>query len=110
MLIRPTKDHYKPCGRADLLKRLKSAKPLFAPNQKSTYSNVNFDLLGLVIEKASGMPYEDYVEMAILKPLEMDSTTFKKPSDRHAVLPVLSSGSNYWVRGIPRAQSRFASC
>ncbi|SMQ49872.1 unnamed protein product [Zymoseptoria tritici ST99CH_1A5] len=89
-------NNYKPCGRADLLKRLKSAKPLFAPNQKSTYSNVNFDLLGLVIEQVTGMPYEEYIVEAILEPLDMVSSSFEKPSDKHAVLPVVPGTGNYW--------------
>ncbi|KJY00709.1 beta-lactamase family protein [Zymoseptoria brevis] len=89
-------NNYKPCGRADLLKRLKTAKPLFAPNQKSTYSNVNFDLLGLVIEQVTGMPYEEYIAESILKPLGMDSSSFSKPSDKYAVLPVVPGTGNYW--------------
>jgi CubicO group peptidase (beta-lactamase class C family) len=35
------------------------------------YSNSNFWLLGLIIEKASGMTYEDYVEKKIFEPLGM---------------------------------------
>jgi CubicO group peptidase (beta-lactamase class C family) len=102
-LMRSVQTNYKrPCSRSDMLERLKSAEPLFAPNQKSTYSNVNFDLLGLVIEQVTGVPYEEYIEETILKPLGMNSSTFAKPSDKHAVLPIVSKnfykGGNYWVR------------
>jgi CubicO group peptidase (beta-lactamase class C family) len=66
---------------------------MWAPKQKSTYSNVNFDLLGLVVENVTGLGYSEYVEQAILRPLGMGSSSFVKPDDSVAVLPV---GFNYW--------------
>jgi CubicO group peptidase (beta-lactamase class C family) len=56
---------------ADLLDSIKSKMPIFAPNQQSTYSNVAFDLLGLVIQRVSNQTYESYIEEAIFKPLNM---------------------------------------
>jgi CubicO group peptidase (beta-lactamase class C family) len=38
------------------------------------YSNSNFWLLGLIVEKASGMTYEDYIEKKIFEPLDWSST------------------------------------
>lgn len=86
-------DNYDPCERKDLLKGLKTKTPIFAPNQKSTYSNVAFELLGLALENVTGMKYEDYIDSAILEPLNMSSSTFTTPSDSHAVLPI---GQSYW--------------
>ena len=44
-------------------------KPLqFAPGAKSAYSNFGFSLLGMVIEKASGMSFLDYVKQHIFAP------------------------------------------
>lgn len=44
------------------------------------YSNVNYSLLGKVIEAVSGMHYEDYVEKNIFKPLGMtkSAATYEK--------------------------------
>ena len=84
---------YEPCGRKDFLKRLNQLRPLFAPNQKSTYSNVNFELLGLAIANVTGIPFEDYVKKAIFEPLGMSSSTFDTPPDARAVLPL---GNFYW--------------
>lgn len=97
----PTCDEYndyKPCNATDLLSTLKGFSPLFAPNQKSTYSNVNFDLLGLVLENVTGVPYEQYITKNILEPLNMTYSTLTTPStDEHAVLPLLPNGGrNYW--------------
>ncbi|KAK3673945.1 hypothetical protein LTR78_006147 [Recurvomyces mirabilis] len=85
-------DH-KPCNRTQLLEYFLKKQPLFAPNQKSTYSNVAFELLGLVLQNVTGLPYEEYMDLAIFKPLNMSSTTLSKPSDENAVLPV---GGYFW--------------
>ncbi|KAJ9654165.1 hypothetical protein H2201_009041, partial [Coniosporium apollinis] len=51
--------NYEPhCEKKDLMKSVKSKAPVFAPNQKSTYSNVAFELLGLAIENATNQTYE----------------------------------------------------
>ncbi len=82
-----------PCQREDLLKNVQARPPLFPPNQKSTYSNVAFELLGLAIANVTGLPYEDYVVSSILQPIGMESSSFIKPSDSVAVFP---KGENYW--------------
>ncbi|PLX16626.1 MAG: hypothetical protein C0597_07810 [Marinilabiliales bacterium] len=41
----------------------------YTPGRKSVYSNFGYALLGLVVEKASGRPYESYVIEQVLNPL-----------------------------------------
>lgn len=41
----------------------------FAPGERYAYSNFGYCVLGRIIEKASGQPYEKYVQTAVLKPL-----------------------------------------
>lgn len=77
----------------DLLDALKAKLPVFAPNQKSTYSNNNFNLLGLVIENSTGLTYSDYIESNIFKPLGMHGSTLETPKEAHSVIP---AGENYW--------------
>ena len=84
---------YIPCDQTDLLDGLKTAKPLFAPNQESSYSNVAFELIGLALERVTGVDFKDYMSDAIFEPLEMSSTTLDTPPDTHAVLPL---GKHYW--------------
>jgi len=52
-------------------KRLKSA-----PGSRAAYSNLNYMVLGAVIEAASGDTYESYVTKNILQPLGMSRTAF----------------------------------
>jgi CubicO group peptidase (beta-lactamase class C family) len=45
----------------------------------SSYSNWATAAAGLVVANVSGEPFEDYVEAHILRPLGMESSTFKEP-------------------------------
>jgi CubicO group peptidase (beta-lactamase class C family) len=47
------------------------------PGTRYEYSNYAFGLLGRVVTKASGMPYEKYMRQEILSKLRMDETTFE---------------------------------
>ena len=66
---------------------MKNLNPVFAPNFKSTYSNMAFEILGLVIAEVSGMAYEDYIQTHVLDMIGMESSSFKPPRDKVAVLP-----------------------
>ena len=44
------------------------------PGEKYSYSNVNYNLLGAIIERVSGRPYKDYMEKEILVPLGLNNT------------------------------------
>jgi CubicO group peptidase (beta-lactamase class C family) len=60
----------------ELLATLEEAEAVLAPGERWHYSNLAFVLLGEVVAKLSGMPYEDYVEQRILQPLGLTRTTF----------------------------------
>lgn len=51
-----------------------NASPLYPPGTNYTYSNVNYILLTLIIDNASGVPYEDYVTRNIFVPVGMNDT------------------------------------
>ena len=58
------------------VRSLASESMLFPPGEDSRYSNMAFDAMADVIAKASGKPFEEYVEARILAPLGMDSSSF----------------------------------
>jgi len=60
---------------------------------KSTYSNVAFELLGLVLERVTKQTFKDYINEAILQPLNMSKSTLSLPPDSAGVIP---KGSHYW--------------
>jgi CubicO group peptidase (beta-lactamase class C family) len=50
--------------------RYQLGQPLdFNPGQRYAYSNFGYSLLGRIIEKVTGQPYESYVQEEILRPL-----------------------------------------
>jgi CubicO group peptidase (beta-lactamase class C family) len=51
---------------------------VYPPGQVSVYSDYGADLAGYIIERVSGMPYADYIEANILKPLRMTHTTSRQ--------------------------------
>jgi CubicO group peptidase (beta-lactamase class C family) len=52
----------------------KNKKTKSRPNEKFAYSNLGYVLLGQLIEKISGISYEDYIREHILRPLGNDKT------------------------------------
>jgi CubicO group peptidase (beta-lactamase class C family) len=61
----------------DTLVRLIAAKPRdFAPGEEMRYNNSAYFLLGLIIERASGMPYEQYIARELFTPAGMTSSRY----------------------------------
>jgi CubicO group peptidase (beta-lactamase class C family) len=50
-----------------------------APGEFSTYSNYATGVAGQIISDISGLPFEEYIEKNIFKPLGMNYSTFKQP-------------------------------
>jgi CubicO group peptidase (beta-lactamase class C family) len=61
----------------------------FEPGSDTRYSNGGYAVLGLVLEKASGMPYERLLETEILEPLELTRTGHEADGE---VVPQLARG------------------
>lgn len=72
------------------LSRLKLAHPV---GDAFEYSNLNYNLLGLIIETASGSTYADYVQRRIFAPLQMNHSHTSKDAARRDRLAV---GHRYW--------------
>ncbi len=60
----------------DYVKLIKDDKQQFTPGSKWAYSNTGFLLLGLIIEKVSGMNYFDYIKQNIFNKAEMANADF----------------------------------
>lgn len=50
-------------------------KPLFDPGTSWSYSNTNYLLVGLIIEKVTGESYAEQIKKRIIKPLKLNSTS-----------------------------------
>jgi CubicO group peptidase (beta-lactamase class C family) len=60
----------------ELVETLGEAEQVLPPGARFHYSNLAFALLGIVVERASGMPYADYVRQRLFEPLGLRRTTF----------------------------------
>jgi hypothetical protein len=89
------KDRFR--SNADYYKFVSNLKPLFAPGARNQYCNGCYIVLGAIIERVSGMPYEKYVEENIFKPAAM-TTAGSLQSD--GITPNVASGyTNLAVEG-----------
>jgi CubicO group peptidase (beta-lactamase class C family) len=61
----------------------------FKPGEKFAYNNTGYFLLGMIIEKASGKSYGDFLAERIFKPLGMTST---RVNDLAAIIPNRATG------------------
>ena len=50
------------------------AKPYFAPGEGLEYSNTGYNLLALLVERLSGVPYEQFLQKNIFEPAGMNAT------------------------------------
>jgi CubicO group peptidase (beta-lactamase class C family) len=55
---------------------------IFKPDEKFSYSNFGFGILGLAISRAVGKPFMELVQENIFSPLKMNSTFFIMPNDK----------------------------
>ncbi|MDX9946814.1 MAG: serine hydrolase domain-containing protein [Bacteroidales bacterium] len=78
----------------------------FAPGTGRSYSNLGYSILGLVIEKASGLPYEEYCRTAIFEPLGIyDIVPAKNLPDQKAPFEV----TYYEPAGMPMRPSVYGT-
>jgi CubicO group peptidase (beta-lactamase class C family) len=69
-------------SREEVLTSLAKLELTHRPGETYKYSNLGMGLLGLVIERVSGLSYADYVRQRIFQPLGMTSST-AAPSEEH---------------------------
>ncbi len=58
-------------------------KRILPPGKLTAYSNYGTALAGYIVQEISGIPFEDYVEKYIFRPLEMKTSTFRQPLPSH---------------------------
>lgn len=64
---------------------------IYAPGTTPAYSNYGTSLAGYIVERVSGLPYNDYVERHIFAPAGMTRSTFRQPLPA-ALRPLMASG------------------
>ena len=69
-------DHLtQPITREQMFKNLNNLPLKFAPGSHMAYTNTNYNLLGLIVERVSGQPYLTFLKKRIFGPLGMSSSS-----------------------------------
>src|ERR1700761_1941957 len=71
-------------GDRDKLIAKLASKPVLAPGTHTDYNTIDFVLLTMVIEKVSGLSYEDYIQKHVLDPADVKTARF---GDSWSVIP-----------------------
>ncbi len=69
---------------AEFLDTYKKVPSITPPGQVWSYSNVGFDVLGLILGRVSGKFYGDYLQEKVFSPLGMRNTHIMGPTDKGA--------------------------
>ncbi|MGD0890336.1 MAG: serine hydrolase domain-containing protein [Terracidiphilus sp.] len=80
----------KPVSIGDFLKTHMPQR-VYPPGTTPAYSNYGATLAGYIVERVSGIPFDDYVEKNVFGPLGMTHSSFRQPLPA-ALQPMMSSG------------------
>ena len=85
------------------IQNLQKAKLKFTPGEKmssATYSNVGYDLLGIVVERVSGQRFDSYVHENILQPVGMYRSTYdyEDIDTIHLAVPQIVAGNSRKIK------------
>lgn len=76
------------------VKSLEFDKLRFEPGKGFIYSDLNYDIIGDIIYRTTGIPFEDYMKNHILQPLEMTKSTFYLPDTNSIAHPYIDDYEN----------------
>lgn len=86
---------------ADDMKKLAQIPLVHQPGEAFTYS-LSTDVLGRVVEVASGMPFDEFLQKRIFEPLRMKDTGFRLPEGKASRLAaVYAPDSNGSLKRLP---------
>jgi uncharacterized protein YbbC (DUF1343 family) len=88
-------------GRDSAYQMVMDQKPAFPPGSRFLYSDINFETLGFIVEKVSGMSLDEYAAKNIYEPLEMKDTRFLPPATwLPRIAPTEYDESHHMLRGV----------
>ncbi|MFG1990230.1 serine hydrolase domain-containing protein [Actinoplanes sp. NPDC048988] len=90
-------DHY---GQADLVAVAMKHEPVFAPGTSWDYSNTNYILAGMIVERVTGRTWSSEVHRRIVGPLNLRHTFY--PGDRATLPSPHATAYQQWTPGGPR--------
>lgn len=89
-------DDYELIKANDFLKRAWDTPLLFKPGTGHEYSNVGYSILGILIEKLSGVSYDTFLHDQLFKPAGMENTGYLIPQFKPEQLAVGYRNGQRW--------------
>jgi CubicO group peptidase (beta-lactamase class C family) len=86
-------------GRGKALERIDALKPLAAPGERFIYSDVNYIVLGELVQMLSGKPLNEFVSERLFVPLGMSVTGFKPSAAWAPRIAPTEQRDGRWLRG-----------
>ena len=88
-------------GRDAAFQRTMHEKPMYPPGSRFLYSDINFETLGFLIEKVTGVSLNEYARENIYKPLGMKDTGFLPAADLSPrIAPTQYDEQEHMLRGV----------
>lgn len=88
-------------GRPTAYEMVMQQRPEYPPGTRFVYSDINYETLGFVVEKLSGMSLNDYVRKNVFEPLGMSETTYLPPESwRARIAPTQYDENGKMLRGV----------
>jgi CubicO group peptidase (beta-lactamase class C family) len=92
------KNHDACYSNTDVLQALYTLKPglEYRSGKRFSYSNTNYVLLAMIIEKVTGETYPVYMKQQIFDPLQMNHTFVSTKADSEKMIPSFDGWGRYW--------------
>ncbi|HEY2858836.1 MAG TPA: exo-beta-N-acetylmuramidase NamZ domain-containing protein [Terracidiphilus sp.] len=88
-------------GREAAFRMAMAQRPENPPGTRFVYSDINFETLGFIVEKVSGMPLNEYALKHVFEPLGMKHTRFLPPDAWKALMaPTQYDENGKMLRGV----------
>jgi uncharacterized protein YbbC (DUF1343 family)/CubicO group peptidase (beta-lactamase class C family) len=88
-------------GREAAFRMAMEQKPENPPGTRFVYSDINFETLGFIVEKVSGMPLNEYALKHVFEPLGMRHTRFLPPDAwKPLIAPTQYDENGKMLRGV----------
>jgi uncharacterized protein YbbC (DUF1343 family)/CubicO group peptidase (beta-lactamase class C family) len=87
-------------GKQEAYRRAFAAVPVSAPGAQFRYSDLNFIVLGALVEKLSGLTLDQYVTERVVKPLGLKHTSYLPPEQWHDRIAPTQYEHGVMLRGL----------
>jgi len=87
---------YEKIDKDEFLKRAFTEPLAFKPGEKAVYTNVGYSILGIIVEKVSGLGYEQFLKKNLFEPLGIKNIGYHYPVSKNDTIAVGYQNGTTW--------------